>query len=163
MNDRINLPYGVGLDLMTSILSVGGILVAFFQLLSYLIVKSKYNNMHVVEGAITHSKLDNYNDVDGKRVFQANIEIEYKFNGRTYISASPVLRSFEFSPSHNFENNLVERYQAGEVVNVRLNENYPASGYIVIAPLSVVSSAGVSLAAIIGVAYLGYVNLVLLE
>lgn len=146
---------------MKSIISLGAILAALFQLISYQITKYRYKGMHVTDGVVMHSKLDNYNDVDGKRVFQANIEIEYQFNGSRYLSKFPVLRSFEISPSHNFENDLVAKCKVGESIKVRFNKSNPSKGYIAIAPLSVVSTIGVTLAALLGVAYLCYVTEVL--
>lgn len=146
---------------MKSLVAIGAIIAALVQFFTYLMTKHKYKGMPSITGKVLECKLDNYSDVDGKRIFKANIEIEYEFEAKSYKCRNPILRSFELFPAHEFESELVDSYKVGDQIEVKVNPVKPINGYIAVAPLSIISSVAIIFAAIAGFSYLYYANFVL--
>ena len=72
------------------------------QSLSYLRIRRMWSALPVVIGTITRSKLLDYHDEDGKRVYEADVRVRYVFRGQEYESHTPALRSYRLFPQWHF-------------------------------------------------------------
>lgn len=143
---------------MKSLIAFSAIVGGLVQLLSYLLVKSRFKSMAIVDGVIIHSKLDDCHDSKGKRSYQANVVYKYEYEGKEYTYNNPVLRSFQLSPNHEYEHEVVGKYAAGQKVKLRLNASRPHQSYLEIAPLSTISTLILVFGTVLGAAYLVFVN-----
>ncbi len=139
---------------MKSLLAFGAILAALMQLMSYLWTKKKFAKFEVVKGVITQCEFSDFNDADGTRVYEANIEYKFSHQDQEITSSNVALRSFQLFPLHNFEVDLVGKYEVGQEVDVKLNPNNPANSFLEVAPLSLMSTVALVAAAGLGAAYL---------
>lgn len=113
------------------------ILLTLIPILLYLKIRKYFEKLPIVAAEITHSKLLDYNDVNGKRIWEAEIKFRYRFRGEDYKASTPALRSPQlFDPHWDFESQLVEDNPVGEFVNVRVIPQYPDMAYIAVAPFS---------------------------
>lgn len=96
--------------------------------------------MPVVAATIVKSELDDYHDVDGKRIYIAKVHFSYSFRGNEYVSETPALRGAQMFPLYNYEAKLLKKYQLGEMFNARVVPNVPEYAYLEIAPLSKAST-----------------------
>ena len=143
---------------MKSLLAFGALGAALYQLITFLLTRRAFNELPSVKGIVTESKLDDYSDAEGKRVYSANIEFKFTLNNEEYTSNSSALRSFQLVPDHNYECNLVGKYESGDVVTVRYKAGCPDQAYLEVAPLSLMSAAAVLLGSSLAVTYLVYIK-----
>lgn len=143
---------------MKSLLALGALAVAFWQLLNYMFTKNRFKNLPIIDGVVISSKLDNYNDVEGKRVYSANIRFRYSLNDKEYEADSIALRSFHLFPFHDYEHELVEKYQEGVVVPVRYFSANPEKAYLEVAPLSKLSTAALLSVTLVALSYLVFLS-----
>lgn len=112
-------------------------LCSIFPTFAYFRLKKFYDRYPIVAAKIIHSELLDYNDVDGRRVWEADIKYTYHFRGQDYEGSTPALRGHQlFSPNWDFESQLVDEHKVGDYVNVRVVPACPELAYITIAPFS---------------------------
>ncbi|WP_444957517.1 DUF3592 domain-containing protein [Microbulbifer sp. ZKSA002] len=128
------------------------ILFGFFQTIVYLRMRKTFGNWPVVVGEITHSRLLNQLDSNGKKVTEAIIAFNYKFRGREYKSEMPVLRGYDLFPSLEYESYLTKKYRPGDIVDARVNPKVSGLAYLEVAPFSRLSAILVPLLPVLGVA-----------
>ncbi|WP_444888927.1 DUF3592 domain-containing protein [Microbulbifer sp. JMSA008] len=128
------------------------ILFGFFQTFIYLKLRKTFSNWPVVVGEITHSRLLNQLDLNGKNVTEAIIAFNYKFKGKMYKSEMPVLRGYDLFPSLEYETYLTKKYRPGDVVEVRVNPKVNEFACLEVAPFSRLSAILVPLMPILGIA-----------
>lgn len=143
---------------MKSLLAFGTLAIAFGQFVTYLFTKNKFKSLPITDGVVVSSKLDNYNDVEGKRVYSANIRFKYSLNNKEYEADSIALRSFQLFPFHDYEHELVEKYQEGAAVPVRYFSGNPEKAYLEVAPLSKLSTAALLAATLVALSYLAFLS-----
>ena len=106
------------------------------QTLYYRRLKSVFDELPVVAGEIIESKLhDDPWSNPGKRVFEARIKYRYSFRGKDYIGDTPALRGYQLWPSYFYEYELLKRYKAGDIANVKVVPSNPGTAYLEVAPL----------------------------
>lgn len=135
--------------------AIGTMLGAITQLLTYIVTKRNFNKFSVVKGIVVSSKLDNHNDVEGKRVYRANIRFQYTLNGRVFEADTAALRSFQMLPFFNYEDELLEKYSEGEPVDVHYFPEKPSRAYLEVAPFSLMSMVALI---VLTAAQLGYLK-----
>jgi hypothetical protein len=148
-------------NFMKSLLAFVALAVSLGQLLSYLITKARFTKLPIVDGIITHSELDDYNDVEGKRVYSANLKFKYFKSGKEYVSDTPTLRSFQFFPFHDYEHELINKYPEGTAVSIRHLPESPHKAFLEVAPLSILSTAALILPSLASGGYLIFVSVIL--
>ena len=52
------------------------------QTFLYFRIKKHFNNLPIIAAEIIHSELLNYNNVNGRRVYEADIKYKYRFRGK---------------------------------------------------------------------------------
>ena len=139
---------------MKILLAFGAIGAAVYQLLVYYLTRKKFYSLASAQGTIVKSKLDNYNDLEGKRIYSANIEYSFTHQSQEIVSNQVALRSFQLFPNFNYESGLVSKYKEGSTVIVRYKSENPLESYIEVAPLSILSVVAVLLASAAATAYL---------
>ena len=111
-----------------------------FQVFIYRALKRQWKTMPVVAATITKSRIDSWNDPFGRRHYDADIELTYRFRGEELTSDTPVLRGPELWVTFRYNSSLVDRYKAGEMHNVRVFPSEPPVAYLEIAPFSKISA-----------------------
>lgn len=139
---------------MKSLLAFGTLIVVFGQFITYLITKKRFEGLPSINGVVTHSKLDNYNDVEGKRVYSANLKFKYEVDNKEYESNTAALRSFQIFPFHDYEHELISKYPEGSSISVKYLPETPSKGYLEIAPLSKLSTVALLTVVVVAVGYL---------
>ncbi len=114
--------------------------IGFGQTFLYRKVKKQWATLPEVEGEIVESKLLNHNDLDGNRIYEAQIVFKYRFNGNEFESSTPVLKSPQLFPNKDLEHDLLSRYKVGDMVVVRVLPNRPKLAYLEISPFSKLSA-----------------------
>ncbi|WP_444946667.1 DUF3592 domain-containing protein [Microbulbifer sp. VTAC004] len=102
----------------------------FGQTFVYQRVKKKWNSLPVVDAKIKTSKLKNFTNAEGQRVYEAQIEFEYEYMGVKYSSDTPLLRSPQLFKNNNIEHDLLSRYKEGGSVAVRVMPSSPKNAFI---------------------------------
>ena len=98
------------------------ILIVFglFQTFIYFQLKKRIGSWPVVAAKIIKSVLLDYNDVNGERIYEANIEYEYEFRGKIYTVDTPLLKGYEVFTKWDREYELQKKYKEGDVVNAKV-------------------------------------------
>ncbi len=109
------------------------------QFYLYRKVKQRWERMPVVAAIITKSALRDYNDLNGNRVYEADIRFEYQFRGNSYESVTPSLEGPALGPRWNYATELVDRYAVGEMYNARVIPEQPDVAYLEVASLNKVA------------------------
>ncbi|MEX2964284.1 DUF3592 domain-containing protein [Microbulbifer sp. TYP-18] len=134
------------------------ILFGFFQTIVYLRLRKTFANWPIVAGEITHSRLLNQLDLNGREMIEAIISFNYKFEGKEYKSETPALRGYDLFPSLAYEAYLTNKYRPGDVVNARVNPRVNEIAYLEIAPFSRLSAVLVPLMPILGITLFIFLN-----
>ncbi|WP_428818665.1 DUF3592 domain-containing protein [Microbulbifer sp. MCCC 1A16149] len=139
---------------------VGFLILAFIgvgQTYVYRRIQGKWKSFPVVRGEIIESKLANFTNTEGQRVYEANIKFEYDFEGQKYCSDTPLLRSPQLFKDHNFEHELLQKYKVGDRVNVKVLPRSPKVAFIEIEPFSRLSAIAIPILAVLYLAFVfGY-------
>lgn len=112
----------------------------FYHTASYLILISKWKRFEFINVKVIKSKLNNYNDIDGRRVFESEIMFEYRVNGKLYRSHTPAIKSPQMFPDLNFEYDLVDKYKEGENYQAKINPYNPKQAFLEVAPYTKLST-----------------------
>ncbi len=131
------------------------ILIAFglFQTFIYFQLKKRMNKWPVVAAKIIKSVLLDYNDVNGERIYEANIEFEYEFRGQNYTSDTPLLKGYEVFTKWDRESELLTKYKEGNIVNARVCPHAPGISFLEISKFDWLSALLVPLGIILYVLF----------
>ncbi|WP_299597587.1 DUF3592 domain-containing protein [uncultured Microbulbifer sp.] len=129
----------------------------FAQTFVYSRVNKRWNSLPLVDAKITTSKLKNFTNTEGQRVYEAQIEFEYEYSGAKYRSDTPLLRSPQLFKDNNIEHDLLSRYKEGEKLKVRVIPGSPKDAYIEMERFSRLSAVVIPVLFIIySIAVFGY-------
>ncbi|MCX2796253.1 DUF3592 domain-containing protein [Microbulbifer thermotolerans] len=125
---------------------VGFLILAFIgvgQTYIYRRIQGKWRSFPVVRGKIIESKLENFTNIEGQRVYEASIKFEYEFEGQRYCSDTPLLRSPQLFKDHNLEHELLKKYKVGDHVDVKVLPRTPEVAFIEVEPFSRLSAIAI--------------------
>ncbi|QFT54886.1 DUF3592 domain-containing protein [Microbulbifer sp. THAF38] len=129
----------------------------FCQTFVYQRVKKKWASLPLVDATITRSKLKNFANTEGRRIYEAQIEFGYEYKGEKFYSDTPLLRSPQLFKDNNIEHDLLNKYKEGDSVKVRLLPDSPKNAYIEVERFSTLSAIAIPVLFILyGVAVFGY-------
>ncbi|WP_444930358.1 DUF3592 domain-containing protein [Microbulbifer sp. SSSA002] len=146
---------------MLSILKYAGLLFLAFagviQTYIYRRIQGKWRSLPVVRGKIIESKLVNFINTEGQRVYEANIKYKYDFKGQRYYSDTPLLRSPQLFKDHNLEHELLQKYKVGDHVNIKVLPNSPEVAFIEVEPFNRLSAIAIPILTVLYIAFIfGY-------
>ncbi|WP_444939162.1 DUF3592 domain-containing protein [Microbulbifer sp. JMSA002] len=129
----------------------------FCQTFVYLRVKKKWASLPLIDATVTKSKLKNFANTEGQRIYEAQIEFEYEYKEEKFYSDTPLLRSPQLFKDNNIEHDLLNRYKEGDSVSVRLLPHSPKNAYIEVERFSTLSAVAIPILLILyGAAVFGY-------
>jgi hypothetical protein len=83
------------------------------QIFFYMRIKKVHRHLPTVKSIITRSELMDFNDAEGKRIYEAKIEFKHEFCEKIYHLDTPGVKSAQLIPAWHYEQELLARYPVG--------------------------------------------------
>lgn len=108
----------------------GSVLLVVAQSWAYLWIRSRFRSWQPVNATILESRVRSYNDEGGNYVRVPVVRFSYSYQGRDFESDHAFLRSFTLGPHFVDLSHLASKYTKGEMVQARLNPDFPEMCYL---------------------------------